>query len=121
MSLPSGQQRVLDMMESDLEGAEPRLQSMFAIFTRLTRDEAAPRTESLPSGPPLRRIWPADGLPGTLRPIIAVPLVLGLLALLVFMAVNRPAQGCRPGSAPHATAMPRITACQPVQEPQGRS
>ena len=119
MSLPSGEQRVLDVMESELEGGEPRLGSIFAIFTRLTRDEGAPRTESLWSEP--RRIWPASRLPGTLRAIIAVPLVLGLVALLVFMAVNGSAQGCRPGWAPHAGTMTRVTVCQPVQESQGRS
>jgi len=108
-------------MESDLERAEPRLGSMFAIFTRLTRDEGAPRPESLRPEPRLRRIWPASGLLGTLRAIIAVPLVLGLVALLVFTAVNSSAPGCRPGSAPHATAMARVAACQQVQEPQGRS
>jgi len=47
VSLPASQQQVLDRIETDLEGCEPRLWSMFAIFTRLTRDEGAPRTESL--------------------------------------------------------------------------
>ena len=121
VSLPFGQQRVLDVMESDLEGAEPRLGSMFAIFTRLTRDEGAPRTESLQSEPRRWRIWPASGLPGRLRAIIALPLVLGLVALLVFVAVNGPTRGCRPGSAPHAMAMPRVAACQAAQGSPGSS
>jgi hypothetical protein len=62
-----------------------------------------------------RRIWPASGLPGTVRAIIAVPLVLGLVALLVFMAINSSAQGCRPGWAPPTTTMTRVTVCQPVR------
>jgi hypothetical protein len=45
--LPTDQRRVLDRTESDLEGGEPRLRSMFVIFTRLTRAKGAPRTESL--------------------------------------------------------------------------
>jgi hypothetical protein len=117
--MPSGEQRVLDVMESELEGGEPRLGSMFAIFTRLTRDDGAPRTESLWSEP--RRIWPASRLPGTLRAIIAVPLVLGLVALLIFMAVSGSAQGCQPGWAPHGTTMTRVTVCQSAGEPQGHS
>ena len=53
VSLSASQQRVLYGIESALEGGEPRLRSMFAIFTRLTRDDGAPRTESLLAG------WPA--------------------------------------------------------------
>jgi hypothetical protein len=45
--LPTDQRRVLDRTESDLEGGEQRLRSMFVIFTRLTRAKGAPRTESL--------------------------------------------------------------------------
>ena len=59
VSLPVSQQRVLERIESDLNGCEPRLVSMFAIFTRLTRNEGAPRTESLPSGISFRRPRPA--------------------------------------------------------------
>jgi hypothetical protein len=117
--MPVSEQRVLDVMESELEGGEPRLGSMFAIFTRLTRDEGAPRTESL--WPEPRRIWPASGLPRTLRAVIAVPLVLGLVALLIFMAVSGSVQGCRPGWAPHGTTITRATVCQSAGEPQGHS
>jgi hypothetical protein len=73
VSLPVAQQRVLEGIESALEGGEPRLRSMFAIFTRLTRDEGAPRTESLRAQPGLRRFWSADGLSATLWAVIAVP------------------------------------------------
>src|ERR1700746_2749046 len=55
VSLPVSQQRVLEGIESALESAEPRLRSMFAIFTRLTRDEGAPRTEALRAETLLRR------------------------------------------------------------------
>ena len=108
MSLPVSQQRVLDGIENVLEGGEPRLRSMFAIFTRLTRDEGAPRTEALLAKTRLRRAWPARGLTPTVRAIIAVPLILGLVTLFIFMAINSSgAQRCRPGLVPT-----RVTSCQ---------
>ncbi len=39
MSLPACQQRVLDRMEGALRASEPRLTSMYAIFTRLNAGE----------------------------------------------------------------------------------
>ncbi len=48
MSLPVGQQRVLDDIEEVLRTSEPRLASMYAIFTRLTKNEIRPRCEELP-------------------------------------------------------------------------
>lgn len=47
MSLPPGQQRVLDGIAEVLRTNEPRLASMFAIFTRLSKDEPRPRREQL--------------------------------------------------------------------------
>ena len=113
--LPVSQQRVLDGIESVLEGGEPRLGSLFAIFTRLTRDEGAPRTEALRAETLLRRAWPAGGLTTSVRAIIAVPLIVGLVTFCVFMAVNSSAaQGCRPG--PVAS---RTVSCQSAPGPQG--
>lgn len=105
MSLPAGQQQVLDRIETDLEGCEPRLRSMFAIFTRLTRDEGAPRTEALR---PVRRTW----LAGKRRMVVAVPVILGLLALFAFMAVSS-------GSAVHLCG-PKGMTCHSTQGPFGR-
>jgi hypothetical protein len=48
MGLPAGQQRVLDTIEEALGTAEPRLAAMYAIFTRLTGNEARPYREQLP-------------------------------------------------------------------------
>jgi hypothetical protein len=50
MSLPVGQQRVLDDIEDALQASEPRLASMYAIFTRLTKNELRPRREELSVG-----------------------------------------------------------------------
>lgn len=49
MSLPTDQQRTLDQMSEALRASDPRLASMFAMFTRLTGNEAAPRSEQLPA------------------------------------------------------------------------
>jgi hypothetical protein len=58
MGLPAGQQRVLDRIEDALGTAEPRLTAMFAIFTRLTGNEARPHREQLPFARGWRS-WPA--------------------------------------------------------------
>jgi hypothetical protein len=122
VSLPAGQQQVPDRIENDLEGCEPRLKSMFAIFTRLTRDEGAPRTESLrPEGRHRRWTWPDHGLTGTLCVVIAVPLVLGLAALFVFLAISSSAaHGCRSAAGPHAVAIARTASCESMLESHGR-
>jgi hypothetical protein len=120
VSLPAGQQQVLDRIETDLEGCEPRLRSMFAIFTRLTRDEGAPRTESLRLESRLRWTRPDRGLTCTLRAVIAAPLFLGLVALFLFMGINNSAaHDCRAAAALRAT--PTLApACPSVPGSHGR-
>ena len=112
MSLPVSRQWVLQGIESALEGGEPRLRSMFAIFTRLTRDDGAPRTESLPPRASVRRAW----LTARRRAIIAIPVELGLAAMLIFLAVSgSTAHPCRSGLAPS------VASCQSVPESHGHS
>ena len=55
MSLPAAQEHLLLGMEGELQASEPRLAAMFAIFTRLTRDEERTRLEQLAARP--RRLW----------------------------------------------------------------
>jgi hypothetical protein len=119
--LPAGQQQVLDRIETDLEGCEPRLRSMFAIFTRLTRDDGVPRTESLcPEGHRFRWTRPDLGLTGRLRAVIAVPLFLALVALFVFMGISTSAaHGCSAAAALRATPT-LVSACQSVPGSHGR-
>jgi hypothetical protein len=122
VSLPVSQQRVLEGIESVLEGGEPRLRSMFAIFTGLTQDDGAPRTEALRPdtllrrATLLRRVRPISGPTATVRAVIAIPLILGLLALCIFMAVNSSAgHSCQAGSV-----LARTNSCQSAQLPDGR-
>ncbi len=95
---------MLEQIETDLEGSEPRLRSMFAIFARLNRDEGVPRIESL-------RVE-RGRLPAKVRAAIAIPLLLGLVALFVFMAVSSSAPGCRPAAGPNG-GVARAVSCQP--------
>jgi len=114
VSLPVSQQRVLAGIENALEGGEPQLGSMFAIFTRLTRDEGAPRTEALPEE---TFPWLAGRLTATWRAVIAVPVILGLVTLFVLTAISSSApQGCRPGPV-----ISRTVSCQSAQGPEGHS
>jgi hypothetical protein len=47
VGLPARQRRTLERIEGKLEGSDPRLAAMFAIFGRLTRGEEIPRIEEL--------------------------------------------------------------------------
>ena len=112
--MPVSQQRVLAGIENALEGGEPRLGSMFAIFTRLTRDEEVPRTEALPEE---TFPWLSGRLTATWRAVIAVPVILGLVTLFVLTAISSSApQGCRPGPV-----ISRTVSCQSAQGPEGHS
>src|SRR5215467_10257641 len=51
MSLPARQLQKLKEIEGGLTGSDPRLRSLFAIFTRLTRGEAMPWFEEVPVRP----------------------------------------------------------------------
>jgi hypothetical protein len=119
--LPASQQQVLDRIESDLEGGEPRLRSMFATFTRLTRDDGAPHTESLRPGGH-RFPWASpDGRPThTVRTIISIALVLGLVTIFVFMTVTGSGtRDCLPEAGIHGTARPAT--CQSTPQPPAHS
>ena len=51
MTLPTSQQRALDAIDHVLQSAEPRLATMFGVFTDLTRLDAMPAVETLQPGP----------------------------------------------------------------------
>lgn len=50
MSLTARQCRALDSIERQLGAREPKLASMFAMFTRLTKDELLPTIETIELG-----------------------------------------------------------------------
>jgi hypothetical protein len=56
MSLPTCQQRVLERIEGKLTESDPRLVSLFTIFTRLTWAEKMPWIEQLRARPVVDRI-----------------------------------------------------------------
>jgi hypothetical protein len=120
VSLPACQQRALDGIESALQAREPRLASMFAIFTRLARDEAVPRTESLRAGTRFPWSW-LGGLTTTPRAFVAISLVLSFMALLVLLVMNRPAaHACGPAAGLRAVAVAQARSCQAAPESPGR-
>jgi len=135
MSLPARQERILGRMAHSLHASEPHLTSMFAIFTRLARDEDLPRLEALDpwSLPfwgwrqrltrPRRDRRPASGAgavwaPGArLRAILLVPIMLAALAPAVFLGLGvRSVSRCGPAARPpHTEPAPSWQlACLPV-------
>jgi hypothetical protein len=112
VSLPTRERRVLEEIEGDLRGGAPRLASMFAIFTRLTKDDGAPLTEALQHVGLCRRIWLHSRLAAEL--ILAVPLALALVALVAFVTLSSSGMhGCRPDSVgPYNMAASPVITCQ---------
>jgi len=99
MSLPASQQRVLDVIENMLAGREPRLASMFAMFTRLATGEALPRRETLDVVPwwsPRR--WSSPGRHraplGRARAAALLALAAGLVVSAVFLGMSQSTTGC---------------------------
>jgi len=79
MSLPAGQQRVLDRIEGTLQASEPRLSKMYAIFARLSAGEPVTR-ETVPARP-LRWLQSSSVLSAiVLIPVMFVAIVTGVLA-----------------------------------------
>lgn len=60
MTLPPSQQHALDAIDDVLQSAEPRLATMFGVFTDLTRLDSMPAAETLPPEP----WWARYRLPG---------------------------------------------------------
>ena len=111
MGLPARQQRRLDAIETALRSGEPRLASMYSIFTRLTGNEPRPTGEQLPfehgwrswraklryflSARRLRRSWwlltapLAGSRPAPRRPflrLLAIGQIVAVLAVLGLLA-----------------------------------
>jgi hypothetical protein len=100
MSLPASQQRVLDTIESALQHREPRLASMFAIFTRLNSNERVPRNESLEARPwwASSRLWRPRW---AIRPAFFVSLAIILILSAAILGLTESGPACMPGNGPH--------------------
>jgi hypothetical protein len=107
MSLPVAEARALTGIEQGLLSRDPRLQSLFAIFTRLTRHDAMPSIEQL-----RRRRWhpPAGAV---------IVLAIALIAGVIVLGSLGSARGCGPaqpsgGTAAHpSAAAPTSQGCSP--------
>lgn len=118
VSLPTREQRVLDLIEGDLRRHAPRLASMFFIFARLTTGDGDPRRESLPTPSRRRLTRRAADL------CLAVPLALGMVALVAFLAVSMGSvQPCKPaaGTPYMVVATSQAPNCPAPQKPASTS
>lgn len=90
MSLPVGQQRVLNKMDNKLCSSDPWLASLFATFTRLTLDEIMPSREELKAGFLVRFLRSAR-----LKSIVVFAIALTVMTCAVFIGTDvRGAQKC---------------------------
>jgi hypothetical protein len=80
LSLPASQRRALVRIERKLRASDPRLISMFAIFTRLNFDEDMPRLEEIKARLTKIVVWIRRRLAPALR-LLALPLRLVALPL----------------------------------------
>src|SRR5215468_840532 len=108
MSLPARQLHKLKEIEGGLTGSDPRLRSLFAIFTRLTRGEAMPWFEDVPVRPvrdalaAARRI--ARRPAARVRALLLIPaavsaLVCGVMISAGLTGAHRPSVSAKPPAA----------------------
>jgi hypothetical protein len=127
MTLPASQQHALDAIDDIFQSAEPRLATMFGVFTHLTGQETMPAVETLPPG----RWWTRYRLPGRhyrpgrqqhprgrradrpLSRVVLVPLLLiAAVGLLISSLISAGAagRGCGPAAVMVMAARHRTTA-----------
>ena len=98
MSLPIGQQHVLESIEGKLAESDPRLVSLFSIFTRLTLTEKMPWIEQVAVRPVADRLgalaysfrWIARRPAARVRAMVVLPAVLTALACALTIAFGFP-------------------------------
>lgn len=103
MSLPASETRVLTRIEASLVARDPRLRSLFSIFTRLTSQEAMPAREQL-----RRRPWRLR--PG---PVIVVAVVFVLVGV-VLGSLAGPARVCSSATPHRVVATAPADPCAPA-------
>ena len=112
MSLPIGQQRDLESIEGKLAESDPRLVSLFSIFTRLNLTEKMPWIEQVAVRPVADRLasiggwfrWTARHPAGRLRAMVLLPAALTAVACALTLAFGfpgsqRPAPGAKAPAA----------------------
>jgi len=103
MSLPVSEERTLTGIEQGLLSRDPRLKSLFAIFTRLTRYEAMPAIEQL-----RRRRWhPSAGT--------VIVLAIALIAGVIVLGSLGSASGCGPAQ-PSVSTMAHLAVRVPTNQ-----
>jgi hypothetical protein len=98
MGLPVRQQRMLDEIAGRLAGSDPRLKSLFSIFSRLTRGEAMPWFENVRVRPIADRFLPMRmwfrriaGRPAKrMRLVLLLPAALSAMACAALIAFGFP-------------------------------
>lgn len=98
MSLPTGQQRTLESIEGKLAESDPRLVSLFSIFTRLTLAETMPWIEQVAVRPVADRLaaigqwfhWKGRRPAARVRAMVALPAVLTAVACALTIAFGFP-------------------------------
>jgi hypothetical protein len=128
MSLPASQQRVLDAIDSDLRGADIRLDSMFSVFTQLTRLDKMPPAETYQPvrwwtrAGRARRARTGRRAASRLGTIVLIPLLLAatLSLLLLTMLTTRSTGPGRCGQTSAFMAPARLAAggCAPGGQPR---
>jgi hypothetical protein len=103
MSLPASQQRVLDRIEEVLKKREPRLVSMFTMFTRLNIGERLPRIEALELVP----WWSPRRYRSRMPPraVLFLSLAIGLIVSAVFIGMSQSPDSCRTPLTPHGSVI----------------
>ncbi|HUL24762.1 MAG TPA: hypothetical protein VLW44_03190 [Streptosporangiaceae bacterium] len=111
MSLPARQLRKLEEIEGGLTGSDPRLRSLFSIFTRLTRGEAMPWFEEVPVRPIRDGLaavrggfrWIARRPAARVRALLLLPAALSALLCGIMIAgftgAHRPSVSAKPPAA----------------------
>lgn len=121
MTLPSAQQRVLDVIADRLRSSEPKLVAKFAIFTRLSAGEAPPNREQLAGGN--GRLASFRGWAGTkqgrstFRQLLAtgqVAIAFVLIAVLLSVGLRGAVTSCGAPSHRSAVIQPRAWCSMPV-------
>ncbi len=98
MSLPTGQQRVLESIEGKLAESDPRLVSLFSIFTRLTLAEKMPWIEQVAVRPVADRLasiahwfrWTIRRPAARARAMVLLPAALTAIACALTIAFGFP-------------------------------